>query len=239
MWQMALFANPSRRLHVGTSRIDDSPPAPPACAPRHSIQNRHLVRPLNRSWRGATAILHLCSTTSYIVRRRRTRSRNRSRGAEAYRFGHVSRAARCLLACWRLAKTPASSPCLPAAAGVRAGPPGSAKLSAGLRPRRRRQASMARRSTGACPVCSGHAVQHRQLSGRVYRARAGRLGRDSALNSTTTPALRSGRRQRACAARRSTAGCSPPFQQHLLSRFSRCDRIRGPAPTASLRQRCL
>jgi len=53
------------------------------------------------------------------------------------------------------------------------------------------------------------------------------------------PALRSGRRQRACAARRSTAGCYPPFQQHLLPRFSRYDRLRGPAPTASLRQRCL
>ena len=32
---------------------------------------------------------------------------------------------------------------------------------------------MARRSTGACPVCSGHAVQHRQLSGRVYRGQGG------------------------------------------------------------------
>ena len=53
--KMALFANPSRRLHVGTSRIDDSPPAP-ACAPCNSIQNRHVVRLLNRSWRGATAI---------------------------------------------------------------------------------------------------------------------------------------------------------------------------------------
>ena len=53
--QNALFANPSRRLHVGTSRIDDSPPAP-ACAPCNSIQNRHVVRLLNRSWRGATAI---------------------------------------------------------------------------------------------------------------------------------------------------------------------------------------
>ena len=74
--KIALFADPSRRLHVGTSRIDDSPPAP-ACAPCNSIQNRHVVRLLNRSWRGATAILHLCSTTSYIVRRRRTRSSNR------------------------------------------------------------------------------------------------------------------------------------------------------------------
>ena len=92
-----------------------------------------------------------------------------SRGAETCRFGHVSRAARCLLACWRSAKTPASSPCLPAAAGVWVGPPGSAKLGAGLRARRRRRASIARRSTGACPVCSGHAVQHRQLSGRVLR----------------------------------------------------------------------
>ena len=55
-----------------------------------------------------------------------------SRGAEAYRFGHVSRAARCLLACERWQETPASSPSLPAAAGVRAGPPGSAKLGAGL-----------------------------------------------------------------------------------------------------------
>ena len=77
--KIALFADPSRRLHVGTSRIDDSPPAP-ACAPCNSIQNRYLVRLLNRSWRGATAILHLCSTTSYIVRRRRTRSSNREAG---------------------------------------------------------------------------------------------------------------------------------------------------------------
>ena len=53
--QNGVFANPSRRLHVGTSRIDDSPLAP-ACAPCNSIQNRHVVRLLNRSWRGATAI---------------------------------------------------------------------------------------------------------------------------------------------------------------------------------------
>ena len=92
-----------------------------------------------------------------------------SRGAETCGFGHVSGAARCLLACWRLARTPGSSSSLLAAAGVRAGLPGSAKLGAGLRARRRRRASMARRSTGACPVCSGHAVQHRQLSGRVLR----------------------------------------------------------------------
>ena len=111
----------------------------------------------------------------------------RSRGARAYRSRHVSRAARCLLACWRLAKTPASSPCLPAAAGVWVGPPGSARLGAGLRARRRRRASIARRSTGACPVCSGHAVQHRQLSGKVRRARAGRIGRDGALR---VPCLR-------------------------------------------------
>ena len=67
--KIALFANPSRQLHVGTSRIDDSPPAP-ACAPCNSIQNRYLVRPLNRSWRGATAILHLCATTLNTVQRR-------------------------------------------------------------------------------------------------------------------------------------------------------------------------
>ena len=66
LFENGLFSNPSRRLHGGTSRIDDSPPAP-ACAPRNSIQNRHLVRPLNRSWRGATAILHLCLTTSNSV----------------------------------------------------------------------------------------------------------------------------------------------------------------------------
>ena len=54
-----------------------------------------------------------------------------------------------------------------------------------------------------------------------------------------TTSSRSGRRQRACAARCSTAGCSPPFQQCLLPRFSRCNRLRGPAPAASLRQRCL
>ena len=70
-------------------------------------------------------------------------------------------------------------------------------------------------------------------------ARAGCLGRDGALNSTMTTSSRSGRRQRACAARCSTAGCSPTFQQCLLPRSSRCNRLRGPAPAASLRQRCL
>ena len=78
-----------------------------------------------------------------------------------------------------------------------------------------------------------------KLSGKAYRARAGRLGRDGALNSTMTTSSRSGRRQRACAARCSTAGCSPTFQQCLLPRSSRCNRLRGPAPAASLRQRCL
>jgi len=76
-----------------------------------------------------------------------------------------------------------------------------------------------------------------KLSGKVYRARAGRLGCDGALNSTMTTSSRSGCRQRACAARCLTAGCSPPFQQCLLPRFSRCNRLRGPAPAASLRQR--
>ena len=97
----------------------------------------------------------------------------RSRGARAYRSRHVSRAARCLLACWRLAKTPASSPCLPAAAGVRVGPPGSAKLGAGLRARGPRRASMARRSTGACPARSRHSVQPRQ---GVWEGRQGQGG---------------------------------------------------------------
>ena len=78
-----------------------------------------------------------------------------------------------------------------------------------------------------------------KLCGKVYGARAACLGRDGALNSTMTTSSRSGRRQRACAARRSTAACSPPFQQCLLPRFSRCNRLRGPAPAASLRQRCL
>ena len=49
-----------------------------------------------------------------------------------------------------------------AAAGVRAGPRGSAKRRAGLRARRPRRASMARRSTAACSVCSWHSVQPRQ-----------------------------------------------------------------------------
>ena len=50
-----------------------------------------MERLLNRSWRGATAILHLCSTTSYIVRRRRTRSSNR----------HQSIKELCCCALWR------------------------------------------------------------------------------------------------------------------------------------------
>ena len=40
-----------------------------------------------------------------------------SRGAEAYRFGHVSRAARCLLACERWLETPGSSASMPRACG--------------------------------------------------------------------------------------------------------------------------
>ena len=55
---------------------------------------------------------------------------------------------------------------------------------------------------------------------------------EMALNATMTTSSRSGRRRRACAARCSTAGCSPQphFQQCLLTRFSRCNRFRGPAP---------
>ena len=62
----------------------------------------------------------------------------------------------------------------------------------------------------------------------------GRAGSDAMARSISTPrlsALRSGRRQRACAARRSTEGCSPAFQQHLLSRFSRCCLLyTSPSP---------
>ena len=96
-----------------------------------------------------------------------------SRGAETCGFGHVSRAARCLLACERLPKTLPSSPSLPAAAGVRPGTPGSATLCAGLRARDPRRASMARRSTGACPARSRYSVQPRQ---GVWEGRQGQRG---------------------------------------------------------------
>ena len=182
------------------------------------------------------------------VRRRPTAARlvptstGCSHGVEAYRFGRVSRAARCLLACERWLETPGSSPSLPAAAGVRAGPPGSAKLGAGLRARCRRRASMARRSTAACPVSSRRSVQPRQALWEGPQGQSGRIGRDGALRVPCLRALRSGRRQRACAARRSTAGCSPPslpFQQCLLPRFSRCNRLRGRRRPPRFGQRCL
>ena len=96
-----------------------------------------------------------------------------SRGAEACRLGDVKRAARCLSACQRLAKTPGSLASLPAAAGVRAGTPGSATLRAGLRARDPRRANMGRRSTGACPACSRHSVQPRQ---GVWEGRQGQSG---------------------------------------------------------------
>ena len=138
-----------------------------------------------------------------------------SRGAEACRFGHVTRAARCLqclLACERWQETPRSWSSMSAAAGVWAGSPGWAKLRAGLRARRPRGASMARRSTGACPEHAlGLLYSLAKLSGKAYRARAGCLGRDGALNRTMTTSSRSGRRQRACAACCSTAGRSPPI----------------------------
>ena len=162
-----------------------------------------------------------------------------SRGAETCRFGHVSRAARCLLACERLPKTPGCLASTPAAAGERAG--------SQARRRSARVFELAARDEPAWLVARREPAQHAlgtlysldKLSGKAYRARAGRLGRDGALNSTMTTSSRSGRRQRACAARCSTAGCSPTFQQCLLPRSSRCNRLRGPAPAASLRQRCL
>ena len=109
-----------------------------------------------------------------------------SRGAEAYRFGRVSRAARCLLACERWQETPASSPSLPAAAGVRAGPPGSAKLG----PRRGSSSSPPATSQhgssldGSMPSILSAFCTASPSSGKVRRARAGRIGRDGALNST-------------------------------------------------------
>ena len=127
-----------------------------------------------------------------------------------------------------------------------------------LRPRACGRASQARRSSArvfdlaagdkpAWLVARREPAQHAlgtlysldKVSGKADRASAGRLGRDGALNATMTTSSRSGRRRRACAARCSTAGCSPPSQQCLLPRFSRCNRLRGPAPAASLRQRCL
>ena len=90
-----------------------------------------------------------------------------SRGAEACRFGHITRAARCLLACWRLAKTPGSSPSLPAAAGMRAGTPGSTTLCAGLRARPRREPVDA----SCCP----------------RRSRRGRRGSDGRAKGSVLP----------------------------------------------------
>ena len=159
-----------------------------------------------------------------------------SRGAEACRFGHVTRAARCLLACERSPETPRCLPSMSAAVGVRAGPPGWAKLRAGLRARRPRRASIA---TSLPSMLSAFCTASPSSLGRSTGPERPGSGAMASLVVPRLPALRSGRRKRACAARRSTAGCSPPFQQHLLPRFSRYDRLRGPAPTSSLRQRCL
>jgi len=155
-----------------------------------------------------------------------------SRGAEACRFGHVTRAARCLLACERWQETPRSWSSMSAAAGVRAGPPGWAKLRAGLRARRPRGASMARRSTGACPACSGHSVQPRRAVWEGLQSQGGLPRARWRTEYTMTTSSRSGRRQRACAACCSTAGRSPPFQQCLLPRCSRCNRYPLPGAGA-------
>ena len=109
-----------------------------------------------------------------------------SRGAETCRFGHVSRAARCLLACERLPETPGCLASTPAAAGERAGTPGSATLCAGLRARSPRRASMARRSTAACSECSRHSGQPRQALWEGLQGQSGFLGRDGELSGTTT-----------------------------------------------------
>ena len=104
-----------------------------------------------------------------------------SRGAEACPLGHVKRAARCLSACWRLAKTPASSAC---GRGHASGHAGSTTLCAGVRTRGPQRASMARRSTGACPGCSWHSVEPRESvwegqegQRRPFRARCCAEGR--------------------------------------------------------------
>ena len=99
-----------------------------------------------------------------------TTSTGCSRGAEAYRFGHVSRAARCLLACERWLETPGSSASMPRACG---------------RARQARRSServfeLAARDEPAWLVARRQPAQ----SGKVCRARAGRLGRDGALSST-------------------------------------------------------
>ena len=109
-----------------------------------------------------------------------------SRGAEACPLGHVKRAARCLSACWRLAKTPRSWPCLPAAAGTRAGTP--------ARRRSARVFDLAGRDEPAWLVARREAAQHAlatlysldKVSGKAYTASEDRLGRDGALNTPMT-----------------------------------------------------
>ena len=89
------------------------------------------------------------------------------------------------MACERWLETPGSSASMPATAGVRAGTPGSATLCAGL-------VELAARDEPAWLVARRQPAQNAlgilhslaKLSGKVRRARAGRIGRDGALNAT-------------------------------------------------------
>ena len=62
----------------------------------------------------------------------------------------------------RSPETPGSLPSTPGPEGERQWSAASATLRSAPRPHRLRRASMARRSTAACPVCSWHSVQPRQ-----------------------------------------------------------------------------
>ena len=62
----------------------------------------------------------------------------------------------------RSPETPGSLPSTPGPEGERQWSAASATLRSAPRPHRLRRASMARRSTAACPVCSRHSVQPRQ-----------------------------------------------------------------------------
>ena len=141
------------------------------------------------------------------------RPTGRSRGARAYRSRHVSRAVRCPSTCGRSLQSPGSLASTAVVAGIRRCSSGSTMRRSVLVYRFFARVAcdepawlVARREPAQHALGTLYSLD--KLSGKAYRARADRLGRDCALNTTTTTCSRTGP---------PTAGlCGAPLDGRLL-----------------------
>ena len=124
----------------------------------------HMLNRRNRTMSGHDA-RHMTPTAAASVGARRRRPSPPTDGshgrAVSKNLGRCAPAG-CSATSGRSPETPGSLPSTPGPEGERQWSAASATLRSAPRPHRLRRASMARRSTAACPVCSWHSVQPRQ-----------------------------------------------------------------------------